>query len=50
MLPKLSATNGVMLAFQDVKNDYEAKGLEDFDLFWYNKPFNAMGEWGLLVL
>ncbi len=50
ILPKISATNGAMLTFQEVKNDYEARGLEDFDLFWYNKPFNAIGEWGLLVL
>ena len=50
ILPKISATNGAMLTFQEVKNDYEAHRLEDFDLFWYNKPFNAIGEWGLLVL
>ena len=50
ILPKISATNGAMLTFQDVKNDYEGHTLEDFDLFWYNKPFNAIGEWGLLVL
>ncbi len=50
ILPKMAATKGAILTFQDIKNDYEATGLEDFDLFWYNKPFNALSDFGLLVL
>ena len=50
ILPKISAANTQIFTFQDVKSDYEAAGLEDFDLFWYNKPFNAMSDFGLLTL
>ena len=50
LLPKLSPTNTAFLTFKDIQNDYEAVGLKDFDLFWYNKPFNAMSDFGLLVL
>ena len=50
ILPQLSPKNAEILTFQEVKTHYEAAGLEDFDLFWYNKPFNAMQEFGLLSL
>ena len=50
ILPKLSPKNAEILTFKDVKADYEAAGLEDFETFWYNKPFNGMNEWGLLFL
>ena len=50
ILPQLSPNNAEILTFQEVKADYEAAGLEDFELFWYNKPFNAMGDFGLLSL
>jgi hypothetical protein len=33
-----------------VKADYEAAGLEDFELFWDNKPMNTMRKAGLLVV
>jgi hypothetical protein len=50
ILPKLSTGNTTILTFQDVKADYEAAGLDDFELFWYNKPFNEMCDFGLLAL
>ena len=50
ILPKMSTTNTTIFTFQDVKNDYEAAGLDDFELFWYNKPFNALSDYGLLAL
>ncbi len=50
ILPQLSPKNPETLTFKDVKAHYEAAGLEDFELFWYNKPFNRMGEMGLLGL
>ena len=50
ILPQLSPKNAEVFIFQEVKADYEAAGLEDFELFWYNKPFNAMGDFGLLGL
>jgi len=35
---------------QDVKNSYEAEGLEDFELFWDNKPVSGLYKAGLLVV
>jgi hypothetical protein len=37
-------------SLQEMINDYEAFGLEDFDLFWYNKPMNTIWKCGLLVV
>ena len=39
-------STGMTLA--DIKADYTAAGLEDFDLFWDNKPINALHKAGLL--
>ena len=50
ILPQLSPKNPETLTFKDVKAHYETAGLEDFEMFWYNKPFNRIGEFGLLVL
>jgi hypothetical protein len=35
---------------QQIKADYEASGLEDFELFWDNKPINQLYKVGLLVV
>ena len=50
ILPKLSIHNQPHLSLQAVKVDYEAAGLEDFELFWDNKPMNTMRKAGLLVV
>jgi hypothetical protein len=50
VLPKISVENTAILTFQDVKADYEAAGLDDFEMLWYNKPFNVMSDFGLLAL
>ena len=50
ILQKLSISNIKTLTLQEVKNDYEAAGLEDFELFWDNKPINTMNKMGLLRL
>jgi hypothetical protein len=50
ILPKLMPNKETLLTFKDVQTDYEAAGLADFDLFWYNKPFNALTDFGLLAL
>lgn len=50
LLQKASAANPEIQTLQMVKEHYEAAGLEDFELFWYNKPFNKLRELGLLVL
>ena len=50
MLNKLSVNNVKISTLQEVKTDYEAAGLEDFELFWDNKPVNGLYKFGLLQL
>jgi hypothetical protein len=38
------------MTWQMVKEDYESAGLEDFELFWDNKPVNTLYKAGLLRL
>jgi radical SAM superfamily enzyme YgiQ (UPF0313 family) len=48
MLKKLS--EGKLFSLQELKDDYEASGLENFELFWDNKPVNTLYKAGLLHL
>ncbi|OQP49779.1 radical SAM protein [Niastella yeongjuensis] len=50
MLQALAITNLKMLTLQDVMDSYQAAGLEDFELFWDNKPVNTLHKVGLLRL
>jgi radical SAM superfamily enzyme YgiQ (UPF0313 family) len=50
MLPQLSITNEKTYSLQEIKDSYEAAGLEDFELFWDNKPVSTMNKLGLLKL
>ncbi|OSZ79060.1 radical SAM protein [Chitinophagaceae bacterium IBVUCB1] len=50
ILPKLSVHNPIATTLQTVKESYEAAGLEDFELFWDNKPMNTIHKTGLLQL
>ena len=50
MLDKLSVKKAKTYALQEVKDNYEAAGLVDFELFWDNKPISGMNEIGLLRL
>lgn len=50
ILEKIAVDQPETLTFQQVQAHYEAAELEDFELFWYNKPFNKLGKLGLLVL
>jgi radical SAM superfamily enzyme YgiQ (UPF0313 family) len=50
MLPKLAVTNFKTYTLQELKDNYEAAGLEDFELFWDNKPVSTMNKLGLLKL
>jgi hypothetical protein len=50
MLPRLSISNSKTWTLQEVKDNYDAMGLEDFELFWDNKPVNGLWKAGLLVL
>ena len=49
ILEKIAVDQAETWTFQQVQEHYEAEGLEDFELFWYNKPFNKLGKLGLLV-
>jgi hypothetical protein len=42
----VDASTGMALA--DIKAGYLTAGLEDFDLFWDNKPINTLHKAGLL--
>ena len=50
MLKKLSIYNSKTYTLGEVKENYEAAGLEDFELFWDNKPLSTMNKTGLLRL
>jgi hypothetical protein len=50
MLPNLSIDNPKIWTLQELKDSYEAAGLEDFELFWDNKPVSTMNKLGLLKL
>ncbi len=50
MMEKLAIGNTKQYTLQEVKEEYEAAGLEDFELFWDNKPVNTLYKAGLLQL
>lgn len=50
ILPRLSVNNIKTYTLQEVKDSYEAAGLEDFELFWDNKPVTNLHKFGLLKL
>ena len=41
---------GNKMNMQQVIENYEAAGLEDFELFWDNKPVNQLHKAGLLMV
>jgi hypothetical protein len=50
MLHKLSLGSVKSYSLQELRESYEACGLEDFELFWFNKPVSNMSKIGLLRL
>ena len=50
MLGKLRVDQPKIWTLQEVKENYEAAGLEDFELFWDNKPVSTMNKLGLFRL
>ncbi len=50
LLPKVSIYNNCSLTMQQIKDNYEAADLRDFELFWDNKPINTLRKVGLLTL
>jgi len=50
ILPNISVENVKLMTMADVMKDYESAGLEDFELFFDNKPVNTLYKIGLLRL
>ena len=50
ILSKIAIESIKQYTFQEIKEDYEKNGLEDFELFWDNKPINTLYKVGLLEL
>ena len=50
MLLLLSVNNIKIYTLKEVKENYEGVGLDDFELFWDNKPVNTLYKIGLLQL
>jgi hypothetical protein len=50
ILPQLSVNNEKQITLQQLKESYEAAGLEDFEIFWDNKPMNGLWQSGLLMI
>jgi hypothetical protein len=48
LLEKINVDSSLGMPLIDIKADYMAAGLEDFDLFWDNKPINTLHKAGLL--
>ena len=50
MLQQLSVSKMKTFTVQEIANNYATAGLEDFELFWDNKPISTMNKIGLLRL
>ncbi len=50
MLPLLSISHEKIYTLGEIKDNYEAAGLDDFELFWDNKPVSNLSKLGLLKL
>ena len=50
ILPLLDVSRDKTMTIKELSDSYEARGLEDFELFWDNKPINQLYKAGLLHL
>jgi hypothetical protein len=50
ILSKLTLSGNRIYTMQELKESFEAKGFDDFELFWFNKPVSGMNKLGLLRL
>ena len=50
ILPLLNVTNTTQLTLQQIKDNYSNAELEDFEIFWDNKPVNTLYKSGLYHL
>ncbi len=48
ILQKISVYDQTLFTLQEIKDDYNAAGLKDFELFWNNKPVSELWRCGLL--
>lgn len=48
MLERISVKHEKIFTLQEIKDDYEAHGLEHFELFWLNKPVSTLKSFGLI--
>jgi hypothetical protein len=48
VLPKLTIQQQKLMTLEELKADYEKAGLENFELFWDNKPVSQLYKVGLL--
>ncbi|HUM50311.1 MAG TPA: B12-binding domain-containing radical SAM protein [Chitinophagales bacterium] len=48
ILSLISVNSNKIYTLQEIKHHYEQHNLEDFELFWYNKPMNILPELGLM--
>lgn len=50
LLPLLKLDVSTQMTLQNIKEEYERAGFDDFELFWDNKPVNTLSRAGLLRL
>jgi hypothetical protein len=50
ILKEINIKNNEQWTLRKIKEDYEAAGLDNFELFWDNKPVNTLHKAGLLHL
>jgi hypothetical protein len=50
LLEKINIHQSDFSTFAQIKKDYENAGLEDFPLFWDNKPVNKLRDIGLIIV
>jgi hypothetical protein len=49
-LAGLGIHNGKTSTLKELRESFESRGFDDFDLFWFNKPVSTMNKLGLLRL
>ncbi len=49
-LQKITVANAKTYTLKEIEESYEAAGLEDFGLFWDNKPVNRLWKAGMLIV
>jgi hypothetical protein len=50
LLPRIAVDNIKLLTMAEVQADYEARGWDDFELWWGNKPVNGLWKVGIIAI